>query len=373
MPNFYESLKEAIKNPNSDKPLSISLLKFLDDVKQQKDLTFFDNNKIFPSKLHFTISKLVNFDVNQQQDAHGFMQIFFEILNDELSMKINENEVVKQMENLFANEIKLIDTESFDLLKQYISTNNSIITKTFCGLLQKKIKCNCGKRTKFEFFFEITLQIPPNYNQKRIKLKNLLEFYQIEEVTKDVCSKCKDQFTHKLDISKLPDCFILILPKNQQILVEFPHVLDFEKDKQYHLFNVIYHSGKNNFNGHFLSITKVGTNNWFKFDDLKYSQVDEIVMNGAFMLVYNKAPFQNELKQPPIIELKQPPTNSNDFISNSQQNESINSNDSSPIAISTVSQNNYIVMQKVFQIITLTSIFLKQVLICLTEIWILIK
>ena len=64
---------------------------------------------------------------------------------------------------------------------------------------------------------------------------------------------------------------------------------------------------------------------------------------------------------------------SNESSESSESNESINSNDSSPIAISTVSQNNYIVMQKVFQIITLTSIFLKQVLICLTEIWILIK
>jgi ubiquitin carboxyl-terminal hydrolase 10 len=239
----------------------------------------------------------------RQEDAEEFLGYLLNGLNDEML------DLIKFFKNEFGEceepRSKEIDTE--DKEWQVIGPKNkwSVIRRTdsgrtpisdiFGGLLKSRIHRTGDHITEnIQPFFTLQLNID-KVNTVTEALESLVTKYQLEGLTSSKTNKEVEAW-QQIMLDELPKILILHLKcfdfkLNGCIKIvkalEFPIVLKIEdkllssktqsaKEKQYKLFSVVYHVGKEALKGHYITDAfHVGYNSWLRYDDASVKSVQE--------------------------------------------------------------------------------------------------
>jgi ubiquitin C-terminal hydrolase len=231
---------------------------------------------------------------NQASDSKDLLFFLIETLHDELNIiNMNNNMNNNNFFNMKMDNPYLV----FQLfMKEFLSKNNSIITKLFYGFNESCLKClNCN-RIKYSFqSFNITI-IPLikayHYKLKKIKKygKNnnkILNIYDAFESLSEkdyfegdnmiYCNDCKKlcKALHQQFIFRTPTILIVVLNRGKANLdyqgdFEFYSELDlsnyvYDKNcvKKYFLIGIISHIGESGSSGHFISYCRNQPNTLF--------------------------------------------------------------------------------------------------------------
>ncbi|KAG5619862.1 hypothetical protein H5410_005080 [Solanum commersonii] len=196
------------------------------------------------------------FNVNQQQDAHEFLQCF-----------------LNQLESCC----------------NYLEANDNIAMEAFGGRLVSKLRCSNSGHSSVtrEPLIDISLEIEGIDNVPAA----LESFTKIEKI-KFSCERCKTHgpFEKQLLIDHAPTVDVLHLKrfKNNGLVVQkvekhvsFPLELDMllytndinNEEMKYDLYVVIVYSGPSTSSGHYYSFIHCAPNKWYKFNDEKVDYV----------------------------------------------------------------------------------------------------
>ncbi|CAL9728180.1 hypothetical protein MOUN0_C04082 [Monosporozyma unispora] len=245
-------------------------------------------------------NKCSHFRGNEQEDCAEFCQFLIDSLNEELKVTTNNNS--SPIPN---NRLPPADQNWL----QYLSQNNSVITKLFVGQLNSVLHCqNCGtSSTTYETFSMLSLPTP------RVASCNIMEclrqFFRPHNLGPSNqwnCTRCKrpTPSTQQLVLSKKPKVMIIQLKRFDNCLnknncfVQYPIILDqkytaiqslTQDNSTYELYSVVCHKGSIN-NGHYTTYVNKGPNKgWIYFDDTVYRPVripTEFITPDAYLLFY---------------------------------------------------------------------------------------
>jgi ubiquitin C-terminal hydrolase len=343
--NPHISLDQLIEFINSKKTLLKEKFKSSLTYSMYQVFTIMWNSNciVKPKNLKDTISKYFpKFEGFNQHDSEELLYAIFERLHDEtksdiknkrfkVSSEISEyflkkRELEKKIKlepnnNSFQDELtKLIKenynsdvvVRSLEFWKNYLESNNSIITTIFTGLFASDVVCkNCSnKNVNFEAFNILELSLSGE-DHKFYNLEDCIKnFCKNEEVENYKCDSCKNTgiAVKRMTIFQLPPKLIIQLKrfngKNKHKindLIKFPlNDLDMsiaqneikQINKKYNLYATINHSGSLN-GGHYVAHCKnLIDKKWYYFNDSSISYVDEsdeIIDNSAYVLFYEKA------------------------------------------------------------------------------------
>ena len=273
-----------------------------------------------PSQFKESISNFAKqFKGVEQHDSQEFLSFLMDGLHEDLNIARLVNPNIKP-DKIPDNEDEMYNDEELSKKnwERYLKFNNSIIVNLFQGQLRNQLTClYCGKTsTTFNPFMYLSLPIPNT--KSKVSLYDCLNSF-IESETLDGtdswhCSRCKQprKSTKQLTISKLPNILIIHLkrfffsgPFRNKVdnLIEFPitnleltNILpewNLKKNLQkysYDLYAVSNHFGGLN-GGHYTAFVRNShRNQWFCFDDVRVSAVDnvekEVVSKAAYILFY---------------------------------------------------------------------------------------
>lgn len=253
----------------------------------------------------------------RQEDAEEFLGCVLNRLNDEMLelMKLSKNESEINGEDTSNGEIHMDDQDDWKVIRG--NRNKGTVTRTtdfgrspmsdiFGGKLRSRVHREGDHPTdNIQPFFTLQLDI-----EKAASVKEALDLLvgkdQLEGVT---CSKTKQEIAawQQVTLEELPivlilhlKCFDYKMDGCTKILktLDFPIELKIDsklmsskgktytaKQKQYKLFAVVYHDGKEASKGHYITdVFHAGYGSWIRYDDSTVKAVPE------FNVLHPKAP-----------------------------------------------------------------------------------
>lgn len=247
----------------------------------------------------------------RQEDAEEFLGCVLNRLNDEMLelMKLSKNEAEMNGEDTANGDVHPDDQDDWKVIRG--NRNKGTITRTtdfgrspisdiFGGKLRSRVHREGDHPTdNIQPFFTLQLDI-----EKAASVKDALDLLvgkdQLEGVT---CSKTKQEIAawQQVTLEELPivmilhlKCFDYKMDGCTKILktLEFPIELKIDpklmsskgksytaKQKQYKLFAVVYHDGKEASKGHYITdVFHAGYGSWIRYDDSTVKAVAEQVV-----------------------------------------------------------------------------------------------
>lgn len=244
----------------------------------------------------------------RQEDAEEFLGCVLNRLNDEMIelMKLSKNESDVNGDDAANGEVHLDDQDDWKVIRG--NRNKGTVTRTtdfgrspmsdiFGGKLRSRVHREGDHPTdNIQPFFTLQLDI-----EKAASVKDALDLLvgkdQLEGVT---CSKTKQEIAawQQVTLEELPivmilhlKCFDYKMDGCTKILkaLEFPIELKIDsklmsskgksytaKQKQYKLFAVVYHDGKEASKGHYITdVFHAGYGSWIRYDDSTVKPVSE--------------------------------------------------------------------------------------------------
>ena len=230
-----------------------------------------ESNPFIPKRFLKKLKKISNnkFSFKEELKPYIFYDYILDKLNNEL--KDNNKNYFKGFEkNCQKYEEKEKNENLQKFVKEFINKNNSIISKTFYGIIQVKYICNkCGENKteeeKYEFFNKIDIDILEFCNKKfndgssllNINFDDLVDYYfNNNEVSKirTKCDKCNKETENRREkkIILLPNFLIFRIkfdePQNENLdfiqnTYKFIEVDDkIEMKKDYFIENLSYNN-----------------------------------------------------------------------------------------------------------------------------------
>ena len=303
--NISELSDYLINNYNyyniNEHPLTIAYNNLLFKLFFNKDSNKYVNPKDFKDIIGDLNPLFQGF---QAADSKDLLFFLIERLHSELNIKT-------QFVN-FRKDFNLLELEAKDENKmlqnffiEFNTTNNSIISKHFYGIIRSKMFCDSCNITKFSFQ-TFNMQIFLLKKLKEDKKSELGQYYdkltlmdafiytEKEEILEGenmiYCNNCKKLTTgkNKQDFYMLPRILIIVLNRgknNADFNDEFdiPEYLDFTNQNiiinqnsymKYYLTSVIKHLGESSSNGHFIAYVRKGISDKFLcYNDAVVSEV----------------------------------------------------------------------------------------------------
>ena len=271
-----------------------------------------NNNPFSPNDLKSIISKESFYTGKKTNDIKDLIIFILDKLNKELNeMKDNGIENYNMINNLGIQE------KSYELFEKYYNKNyNSIVSKLFYGIYEKKLKCKICNTTKYNYdifsFIEFPLEkIYQFLDNKNIELYKCFQFYKKEQFltgqNKIYCDKCKnknDSYSSSSLIS-IPNYLCIILNRsyensfkykvklNESLdLTEYVDKKSEEKKLIYNLYAVINHKGIDLKSDDYIAYCRHRiNNNWYFYNDSIVSKCErkKDYLNGiSCILFYQK-------------------------------------------------------------------------------------
>ena len=247
------------------------------------------------------------------RDSKDLLFFLIERLHNELKPKniSNQNIDFDEIEKDCLNEEKMLQ----NFQNEFKNSGESIISKTFYGIIRSKMICDKCKLTKYSFQ-TFNMQIFQLKKLKYDKIKkegntfdklsliDAFNYLSNEEILDGenmiYCNKCHQLTIGRIsqNIYRLPNILIIVLNrgKNNSDFNEefdFPEYLDFNSDfndkniiidqqskKKYYLMSVIKHIGESGSNGHFIAYVRKN-NSKTKFLCYNDSFVNEVNTEDA--------------------------------------------------------------------------------------------
>ncbi|EMD46108.1 ubiquitin carboxylterminal hydrolase, putative [Entamoeba histolytica KU27] len=266
------------------------------------------------------------YEGKDQNDAHEFLLIFLEMLENELNTKdINnfsssispllltpipcrgtiktyshENSPSKIYYSPF--EVEMNETESDDSSSDsYFSKN--LISDVFKGRIKRVTECSMCHYSSdiFEEFISLSVPVPQWYSNEAhpISLESCIElFLHYENIDDWYCEKCNKKRKAKIysTISDIPKVLIIqlvriyskkypiqqvLFPLNDLVVQTSPNHFDF-----YDLYSFITHTGSLS-KGHYISWNKV-SNQWYCCNDENVSQGNPTTSSDTVYILFYK-------------------------------------------------------------------------------------
>ncbi|EAT44952.1 AAEL003733-PA [Aedes aegypti] len=329
-PPFYHLMRAirslpAARNSKHQKPFIDAMSALVDEFstlqlrsKVQRDKTKKDetpeiqcDSPMEPLMIHRMLN-LLRSDIFQvegrQEDAEEFLGCVLNRLNDEMIelMKLSKNESDVNGDDAANGEVHPDDQDDWKVIRG--NRNKGTVTRTtdfgrspmsdiFGGKLRSRVHREGDHATdNIQPFFTLQLDI-----EKATSVKDALDLLvgkdQLEGVT---CSKTKQEIAawQQVTLEELPivmilhlKCFDYKMDGCTKILkaLEFPIELKIDsklmsskgksytaKQKQYKLFAVVYHDGKEASKGHYITdVFHAGYGSWIRYDDSTVKPVSE--------------------------------------------------------------------------------------------------
>ncbi|XP_073126994.1 ubiquitin carboxyl-terminal hydrolase 20-like isoform X2 [Henckelia pumila] len=257
-------------------------------LRELVELSFTSSNRaVAPSKIFNNLSYFSpTFQMNQQEDAHEFLQCFLERLES-------------------CHDSKLKDCTN--------PISDNFVRQVFGGSLVSKLKCckcyHCSDT--YEPLVNLSLEIEEAENLS-MALQSFTKIEKIEDSeNKFTCNSCKEQVSieKQLMFDQAPSvaAFHLKRFKNEGHFVEkidkhvkFPLELDLrpftcsgqtsDVELKYTLYAIVVHIGLTSTSGHYYCFIRLSPDKWCKFDDSRVVQVHEdiVMAQEAYILFYAK-------------------------------------------------------------------------------------
>lgn len=320
--NLLKQLSENLTQNNAVKSITMieNMCKFMNNFdnlpdvrlgsrskKKNKKQTFvnIDNGNSFEASSFYTMLNGTRSDSflveGRQEDAEEFLGLLLNGLNDEMMgiMKlINHDENIqaaKKDVNIDVDDWKVMGPKNKGNVTRKIQMDKTPISDIFGGLLCSRIH-KTGDETTVNIQPFLTLQLNiEKANNIAEALEGLTTKNKLEGLTS---SKTKEtvEAWQQVMIEKLPvvlvlhlKCFDYSMNGCTKIMktIEFPINLQIDSkilsgrtntsaERQYKLFSVVYHEGKETSKGHYIADTfHSGYNTWLRFDDSKIKTVTE--------------------------------------------------------------------------------------------------
>ena len=275
-----------------------------------------DNKQLTINKFREVISqKNFIWGEHQHQDSQEFLTFLLNTVEDE----IKDNIIYLPGRNIKKTKVNIENIIALKNWNDFTKNEFSIIKQLFTGQTQSILECEkCNtKKSRFEIFLNLQLNIPDEANDIYDCLDNYIKKEQLEKENSIWCDFCfyKNRSFIKNYIWKTPKILIInfkrfkyndygmITSKNTQFIKYPIEKLDISKyinpnspyvDKsKYNLFGVNIHKsigGSNNANfGHYISCVKNRFDNkWYIFDDnnVHVANIDDIVNSNSYLLFY---------------------------------------------------------------------------------------
>ena len=275
-----------------------------------------NNNPFSPNDLNSIINKNPLYLGKKTHDVKGLITFILDKLNKELNeIKVNDTEdynyIIKNNPG-----IQFVQEKIYEIFEKYYNKNyNSIVSKLFYGISEKKLKCQKCKTTKYSYdifsFIEFPLEkIHQFLDNTNIDIYECFKFYKKEEFisgeNKVYCSLCKaknDSYSSTSLIS-IPNylCIILNINKGNSYKINLNESIDLkdyidkkneEKKLIYKLYAVIKHKGINLQSDDYIAYCRHRiNNNWYLYNDSIVSKCEknEDYLNGiSYILFYQKS------------------------------------------------------------------------------------
>eukprot|EP00002_Diphylleia_rotans_P028818 TRINITY_DN5827_c0_g1_i2.p1 TRINITY_DN5827_c0_g1~~TRINITY_DN5827_c0_g1_i2.p1 ORF type:complete len:472 (-),score=31.68 TRINITY_DN5827_c0_g1_i2:927-2342(-) len=151
-----------------------------------------------------------------QQDAHEFLKVLFQRLENELDKPSSHYEFDRKSQS---NPIR--SPEGQKAWESFLKENKSVIAREFGGMLHNEFSCTkCNhKSTSWEPFLDLSVHIPENtshrMSKRAITIRDCLSSYvlpeRISEANRVMCEKCrtKQEFQRQTSICKYPPNMII--------------------------------------------------------------------------------------------------------------------------------------------------------------------
>ncbi|XP_076891722.1 ubiquitin carboxyl-terminal hydrolase 18-like [Bidens hawaiensis] len=238
-----------------------------------------------------------NLGYGKQEDAHEFMRF-----------------VIDTMQSV------CLDEYGGERAVHPSSQETTLIQHIFGGRLQSQVigtKCN-NVSNQFENMMDLTVEIQGD----AASLEECLDQFTVKEWlegdNKYKCDGCNDYVLawKRLNINMAPNILTIALKRFQVRKtrvwerVTFPETLDLspymsedaDGNNIYRLYAVVVHVDMLNasYFGHYICFTKDFSGNWYRIDDCKVETVelDEVLSQGAYMLLYNRVSARNSCLSP---------------------------------------------------------------------------
>ena len=265
-----------------------------------------NNNPYSPNNLKLIINKKAN-------DIKGFIAFIFEKLNKELN-EMKDSDIMDYNYIIKNNpEIQLVQEKVYEIFEKYYKKNyNSIASKLFYGICEKKLRCKTCNTTKYSYdifsFIEFPIdKIHQFLGNTNINIYECFQLYKKEEFlsgeNKAYCNKCKnkkDSYSSSSLIS-IPNYLCIILNKNEENsykininesldLTDYVDNKNEEKKLIYNLYAVINHKGIKS-DDYIAYCRHRINNNWYLYNDSNVSKCEkkEDYLNGlSYVLFYQK-------------------------------------------------------------------------------------
>ena len=245
---------------------------------------------------------------NDSKDLINFLlERFHQEMNNPSANQKNDNNIVNQM-----NESETLNI----FVQDYFSSNQSIITDCFYGIIETKSTCSGCKLTKYNFQIYSFLEFPLKevnafmfQNGKREVLVNQdgtnpdIDIYECFDYNQkldlmtgqnqmycNICNGNTDTY-YGTSVYSLPNYLIINLNRGKgatyKCKVNFPEVLNLlnyvtakEGNTAMKLYAVICHYGPSSMSGHFIAYCRHRINQkWYKYND---SQVTECTQSNEY-------------------------------------------------------------------------------------------
>ena len=230
------------------------------------------------------------FKREQPNDAQEFLLFLLDQLHEELKRP-----------NFSSEDIEAEEGERY--WKEYISKNNSIISREFQGQTKTTLACgSCGYvKHRYEPFMYLSLGIP---KRQRVSLQDCLEMFCSEEVLLGsemwYCKKCKRLVEAKkqCEIARMPRNLIIhlkrLVGRHKKIddLVEYREEIDMQgvgngiEKGRYQLYAKVKHMGSS-YGGHYVALAKQNES-WYCFNDSSVSHESFNSSKDTYLLFYQK-------------------------------------------------------------------------------------
>ena len=262
----------------------------------------------------FSINDLKSI-INKTNDIKGLISFILDKLNKELN-EIEDNDTEDYIYIMKNNpEIQFIQEKIYEIFEKYYNKNyNSIVSKLFYVISEKKFKCEACKTIKYSYdifsFIEFPIsKIHQFLDNANIDIYECFKFYKKDELltgeNKVYCNKCKakkDSYSSSSLIS-IPNylCIILNINEGYKYKINLNESIDLtdyidkkndEKKLIYNLYAVINHKGIDLKSDDYIAYCRHRiNNNWYLYNDSIVSKCEqkEDYLNGkSYILFYQK-------------------------------------------------------------------------------------
>ena len=302
-------------NPNDvSKKMSNEIYKVLinlwSDQKKKGDYPPYD----FKNALSEENSLFAGVKANDSKDLINFLlERFHQEMNTGAKVNNNSDEIVNQLD----------EEQTFNaFVKEYFSTNKSIIIDCFYGIIETRSRCGGCNITKYNFQIYSFLEFPLKevnafmyQNGRRVSLVNndgtnpdinlyeCFDYYQKIDIMNgqnqmycNICNGNRDTY-YGTTLSSLPNYLVINLNRGKGATyackVIFPEILNLfnyislkNGNTVMQLYAVICHYGPSSMSGHFIAYCRHRVNNkWYKYND---SIVTECTQKNEY---YNGMPY----------------------------------------------------------------------------------